>query len=553
MTFPQAGWRRLAGWMLGVAASTLMFWLYSRVELPWTVLGAVAFLPWLLVLERAGSWRAALGAGFALSAAFTLAVFGWFANALQGYSGAPAWGCWLVLLVLSPVMQPQFITFAVARHLALRAPGVGAGGLAFWRAVLTGALVYVGTEWLWPKLFADTLGYGLHPFVYLRQGADLVGAPGLTLGLVLANECVLALGRALLGGAREPRRALAPAGVLAALVLGGVGYGAYRHSMVSAEAGQGDGISVGVVQANITHYARLAAELGTYEAVEHILDTHFTLSEALMRDGKPDLLIWPETVYPTTFGSPKSEDGAQFDNVIAGFVAHHQVPLIFGAYDLEAEREYNAAMFLGPTEPGGQLELTAYRKSMLFPLTEWVPEAIDSPGLRAVLPWLGTWKRGPGPRAVPLRLRDGRALSIAPLICYEAIFASYVAEEVRQGADLIVTLSNDSWFAGTPGPRLHLLLAAFRSIETRRPQVRVTNSGISAFITPAGDILSEIADGERASRAVAVRPARNPASLVLAWGDWFGPTSLALGGVLLAGALLAGRRGRASAVGLAGV
>ncbi|XXF80911.1 apolipoprotein N-acyltransferase [Myxococcaceae bacterium GXIMD 01537] len=543
-------WRRLAEPVLCAVGCSLLFALYSRIAWPWMVVGFVGLAPWFWALSRARSWRAALGMGVVMSASFTLAVFGWFATALQGYSGAPAWVCWLVLLVLSPFMQPQFITFALARHAARRLPGVEEGGAAFWRATLTGALVYVGTEWLCPKLFADTLGQGVHPSVYLRQLADVVGTSGLTLLLLVSNECVLAAASALASGSRG-RRAWAPVGVLAVLVLGGLGYGAVRHAQVSARAGEGPGLKVGVVQANITQYARLAAEKGMFEAVQSILDTHFELSDALLRDGRPDLLVWPETVYPTTFGTPKSEEGAQFDNAIATYSARRGVPLVFGSYDLEGEREFNAAFFLGPGKDG-QPEFTAYRKTMLFPLTEWVPEALDTPWLRERLPWLGTWQRGPGPRAVPFRLAGGRSITVAPLICYEAIFPDFVAEEVRQGADLIITLSNDSWFSRTPAPRLHLVLAAFRSIETRRPQVRVTNSGISAFIDPTGEILTEVADGTRESRAVMVRPVSGLGTLALAWGDWVGPTALALGLVLLAGALLAGRRVPAPAVDVAG-
>lgn len=542
----RTGWRWGAELALGVAASTLMFWLYSRIELPWLWLGWVGLVPWLWVLDRAGSWRGVLAAGAAFSVTFSLAVCGWFSGAVQGYSGAPTWVCWLVVAALFPVLQPQFVPFALARYVARRAPGVEQGGLAFWRAALTGALVYVGSEWLLPKLFSDTLGYGLHASVYLRQGADLAGSQGLTFVLVLANECVLA---ALQAARREGglRRALAPAGVFAALVLGLFGYGAFRYQQVSARVEQGASVSVGVVQANITNYARLAAQAGTFEAVRTILDTHYSLSDALMRDSKPDVIIWPETVYPTTFGTPKSEAGAELDNELTGWVAQRQVPLIFGAYDLDADREFNAAMFLGPGADG-RPEFTAYRKTMLFPLTEWVPPSIDSKWLREQLPWLGTWQRGPGPRAVTFRLRDGRPITIAPLICYEALFTDYVADEVRKGADLIVTLSNDSWFSRTPAPRLHLLFAAFRSIETRRPQVRVTNSGISAFISPTGDIVSEIPDDSRDSRIVTVPPSPHVGTLVVAWGDWFGPTALVLSGVLLGWCVLAARR-RGSALG----
>jgi apolipoprotein N-acyltransferase len=298
---------------------------------------------------------------------------------------------------------------------------------------------------------------------------------------------------------------------------------------------------VGLVQANITQYEKLAAELGMYDVVRRVLDTHYALSDELIARRRVDLLIWPETVYPTTFGTPKSEAGAEFDADITGYVSRRGVPLLFGTYDLEQEREYNAAMFLGPGREG-RLERSAYRKTMLFPLTEWVPELIDSPRLRELLPWTGYWKRGPGPRTLAVNLREGRPLLLAPLICYESIFPGYVAEEARQGAELIVTLSNDSWFMGTPGPRQHLMQAAFRSIETRLPQVRVTNSGISALISATGEVLAEVPDDQRASQVMTIPPAPGLSSLMVRWGDWLRPTALVLAVLLLLVPRLRARR-----------
>lgn len=284
--------------------------------------------------------------------------------------------------------------------------------------------------------------------------------------------------------------------------------------------------------------------MGTYDAVRMILDTHYQLSRELMKEPKPDLIIWPETVYPTTFGSPKSQEGEEFDQELAQFVGENQMPLIFGAYDLEQDREYNAAMFLGPvgSEEEKRLELGVYRKTMLFPLTEWVPEVMDTPWVRGVLPWLGTWKRGPGPQSLDFPLRGGRVLKVAPLICYEAVFPGYVAEAVSKGADLIVTISNDSWFGTSAGPKLHLRLVAFRSIETRLPQIRATNSGISAFITPTGEIVREVQTSQRAGVVMTVPPSEHVWTLMVAWGDWFGPTALVAGLVLLVAQSLLSRR-----------
>jgi apolipoprotein N-acyltransferase len=537
--------RRYGEVLLGATATTLMVWKFGRMEAAWSWLGWVALVPWLAVLDRVRTVRQALVAGLLQSVIFTAVIFGWFAGALREYAQSSAvWGYWVVLLLFSPILQPQFLTAAVARHLAGRWAPAG----AFLRVGLTGALVYVGTEWVWPKLFVDTLGHGFHGSTWWRQGADVAGAHGLTVVLILVNECVLSAVKAFAARGWKwpglgPLRA--PAVVVGALVVALTGYGAWRYQQVSARVGKGEGLKVGVVQASITNYGRLAQEMGTFDALQMILDTHYTLSDGLMKDTNPDLIVWPETVYPTTFGSPKSEDGAQFDQQLSSFVGERQMPLIFGAYDLEQDREFNAAMFLGPVGAAEErrLELAVYRKTHLFPLTEYVPEVMDTPWVRGLLPWLGTWKRGEGPQTLPFALRGGRVVKVAPLICYEDIFPGYVAEAVRQGAELIVTISNDSWFGASAGPRLHLTLAAFRSIETRLPQVRATNSGISAFISPTGEILNEIQTGQRAGVLMAVPQTEPVGTLMVAWGDWFGPTALVLGvALLLAQALLARRR-----------
>jgi apolipoprotein N-acyltransferase len=518
VTVPR-GW---AGALLGVAATTGLFAAFGllRPELVW--LGPVAMAPWLAAVDRTRSTREALALGALLSVAFTALMFGWFPGAIAAYSRAPVWLCWAVFLLLAPVMELQFLTAAWVRAFARRKVG-DAPRLAWVPPVLT-ALVYVGTEGFTPKLFAETLGHGLYASEVLRQGADVAGAPGLTLVLLLVNECVVAAVRG-----RGARRVPVAVAVGLMLLLGG--YGALRLGQVRAAVRSAPALVVGAVQANITNIEKRAAEEGMYEVVRDILDTHYAMSDALLRSQPLDLLVWPETVYPTTFGTPKSDVGGELDQEIRTWVAERGVPLVFGTYDLDGDREFNAAMFLGPSEKG-ELAQAAYRKTMLFPLTEWVPDAVDTPSLRAWLPWTGRWKRGPGPRLVDFRINGDRVLKVAPLICYEALFPSYVAAEVRQGADLLLTLSNDSWFSGTPAPRLHLMHAAFRSIETRTAQIRVTNSGISAFIDPAGTWTSEMQDAQRASTVMRVPAADRLSSLAGAWGDWLGPVALVLAAVL---------------------
>jgi apolipoprotein N-acyltransferase len=479
------------------------------------LLGWIGLIPWLLTLERARSWTQALVSGWLMSVAFVGAVFWWFAAGIADYTGIRVLWAALVLALLAPLLQPQLITVAAVFY--------GMRDRGFRLRVLAVASAYCGTEWILPKLFGDTIGHGFFASQLLRQAADVAGAAGLTFVLVVANQAIL-------GAARSSRRAEwrnagMRAGGVAAIVVALAGYGQWRLAQLSNRETD-DLVKVVVVQGALSHYSQWASEVGTYEAVRHILDTYFALSAPALAAGDIDLLVWPETVYPTTFGQPKSEAGAAFDREIAAFVGSSGVPLIFGAYDVEEGIEYNAAIFL--EAEGANVTFDTYRKGELFPLTERVPWPLDTGMVRGWMPWLGTWTPGGGAEVITVDLASGRSLQLAPLICYDAVAPERALAAARRGADLIVTLSNDSWFALGGGPRLHLVVSAFRTLETRLPQVRATNTGISALIMPSGDLVAAAGVGERAARSAEVSLAGRASTLMLLWGDWFGRVSCLL-------------------------
>ena len=80
-------------------------------------------------------------------------------------------------------------------------------------------------------------------------------------------------------------------------------------------------------------------------------------------------------------------------------------------------------------------------------------------------------------------------LQIAPVICYESIYGEYVASYVQKGADFIFILTNDGWWADTPGYRQHLAYGRLRAIETRRSIARSANTGTSCYINQRGDVI----------------------------------------------------------------
>jgi apolipoprotein N-acyltransferase len=523
-------WRGVAGLLL----SALLLGLYARGGVAWP-LGFVALVPWLLVLDGVRTLRGALLAGVLMSLGFVAAVFLWFGAAIGAYTGVGAATGMGVLLALAPLMQPQVLAFALARHLAGRRHGPVLRALA-------GAAAWVGVEWALPKLLGDTLGHGLAPSASLRQLADLGGAAGLTVLLLLVNEAVaLAVTRRREGW----RRRDLPVATAAAALLALAAYGELRLSTLATPPPDAPRIKVAMVQASITNYEQLRQEIGAYGVVRKVLDTHYELSWSALRDHGADVLLWSETVYPTTFAHPRSEDGAALDREIQGFVDAAGVPLVFGTYDLDAAGEYNAAAFV---EPGRGL-LGFYRKTHPFPLTEHVPGWLDHAWLRRLLPWTGSWRPGDGARVLPLRTADGREVNVLPLICLDDVRGQLAIDGARQGAQAIVGMSNDSWFTDYPaGARLHLAVAAFRSIETRLPQVRVTTNGLSAVIDDTGEVLASTAMGDQAV-LTAELAAHDPApTLMVRWGDWVGRVALAglLAMALTAAfAALAARRGAA--------
>lgn len=498
----------------GIAAAALLCGLYARGGLAWP-LGFIALLPWLRALDHETRWGATLLSAWALSVAYTAAVFHWFGTALGAYTQIGAGAGLALLLAAAPLFQPQILVFALVRRLARQHLGP-------MRAASAAAASWVATEWAWPHVLGDTLGHGLYPSPLLRQAADLGGATGLTVVLLLANEAFTAAWARRRHGMAAPL-ALATAGPLLL-----AGYGLFARSPEPPSATPP--LRLGLVQANITDYERLRQERGAANVVREVLDTHFAMSYDAVERQHVDAVLWSETVYPTSFGHPKSEAGAALDAEIQATIDAAGVPFVFGTYDRDADGEYNAAAFV---QPHAGLTGT-YRKTRLFPFTEYLPGGLDNATVRAWLPGAGTWRPGSGARVFPLRLADGREIPVLPLICLDDTDPGLAIAGARLGAQVLLTMSNDAWFTAAPqGAALHQAVAAFRSLETRLPQFRVTTNGFSAVIDASGEVLAGSRMGER-SLVIGDLPVRDPApTLMVAWGDWVGRAAAGFLAVLL--------------------
>lgn len=157
-------------------------------------------------------------------------------------------------------------------------------------------------------------------------------------------------------------------------------------------------------------------------------------------------------------------------------------PLLFGALTRQADdrqvmRTYNSALLV---DREGDVR-GRYDKVFLLLFGEYLPFSDTFPFLKQWLPESSDFR--PGTDVGVFELQDAR---MGMLICYEDIIPSFTRRVAAAGPNVFVNVTNDAWFGKTMEPYLHLQLAVFRTIEHRRALVRSTNTGVSAFVDPAG-------------------------------------------------------------------
>lgn len=202
----------------------------------------------------------------------------------------------------------------------------------------------------------------------------------------------------------------------------------------------------------------------------------------LLAPGEADLVIWSETMVPGDLIErvepllvPIAREKRCW--LLAGGVIH--------GVDEAGERtgrNTNSAVLVSPAgKPVG-----GYDKRHLVPFGEYVPLGGRFPGARVIFDLIGTvFSPGGSDQVLP----EVAGLPLGVSICFEDAFPHLARRDAARGARLLVNLTNDSWFGRSAEAGQHLALAAFRAVETRRPLVRATNTGISALVGADGRII----------------------------------------------------------------
>ena len=189
----------------------------------------------------------------------------------------------------------------------------------------------------------------------------------------------------------------------------------------------------------------------------------------------PDIIVFPETTYPYTMVN----NDFRFASIL-------NTNVVIGTNYYKDGKFYNSMVV---ADKSGMVQ-HLYSKSHLVPFGEYGP-------FGGLVPTPGHLTPGNGKELITVNTRYGEFV-FAPAICYEIIFSdSLIPKETLP--DAIINITNDTWFGNTPGVYQHLDMVRRYAIESGVPVVRANYSGISAFVSADGNVISQLPVGQTAS------------------------------------------------------
>lgn len=252
-----------------------------------------------------------------------------------------------------------------------------------------------------------------------------------------------------------------------------------------------------------------------------------TTNESSLRT-LPRVVVWPESPMNFTYAQD-----AQFRQLVGNFARTQRTSVIFNSLEpAPGGGAYNSAVMVNEE---GRL-VAQYDKIRLLPFGEYVPLPRWLPGSGLASAIVGDFM--PGTEYPLMPVGNARA---GVFICFESAFPAIARRFTQDGADVLLNISNDGYLGRTPVLRQHLANAVFRAVENGRPVLRVTNTGISAFITPRGDVTDATDSFEPESRTWTVARANDGQTFYTRHGDIFVALCAILSLLLIAGTWL-GRR-----------
>lgn len=362
---------------------------------------------------------------------------------------------------------------------------------------------YFDAEISWPWL---VLGNSFARTTWAIQWYEITGALGGSLWIWACNLGLFGLLASLSDGSffcwNRKAQAASLIGYAAILILPFIASACigkeYRDSI-----DEGEKLPVVIVQPNIDPYNKFQAM--TQDQQNAILEGHI---ESALKGRKADSTAGPLLVVaPETFTNDiicgeydRSRTWRRFTSFLKDYPS---VNMLFGAtsYDYfeSASKPSHTARQLrdgrwveshnSALMTDGTSRTEIFHKSKLVVAVEMTPYPAIFCKIDDMLG--GVMGRCVGQEEISLlnvKSADGQSIPIGCAVCYESVYGEYYTGYVRKGARAMAIITNDAWWGDTPGYKQHLSYASLRAIETRRAIARCANTGISAIISPSGEI-----------------------------------------------------------------
>ena len=455
---------RFHDWALAVASGVLLALSFPKFGHP--AIAWIALAPLLIALSSRMSLLRAFGLGVTTGLIYLLGSLYWLTGVMARYGGinTPTAVVINVAFVAYLALYPTLFA-VVTRRLMIAFGSRALVAVPFvWTATELGRMyVFTGFPWV-------LLGYSQATVLPIAQAASVFGVFGVSAIVVSVSAALAGIVIA---------RAFRPA----ALVLGAVLLIAVWGNMRVRDGAltrQGQPIRVGLVQANVTEEER-----ETVGKAPEILQRTLTMTRQAALPGV-SLVVLPESALsPYTF-----DDYPDVAEAVRQVARQSGVPILFGSDQYqwgpagrgrEPDKSFNAAFMVRADGTTGAV----YRKMHLVPWGEFVP-------LRDWLTFVG-----PLVKAIGRGFDAGDVRTLFPVgthqvstaICYEIIYPDLVRRFVRDGSELLTTITNDAWFGPTSAPYQHFEQASMRAIEDGRYLVRAANTGISGIVDPYGRVV----------------------------------------------------------------
>jgi apolipoprotein N-acyltransferase len=469
----------------------------------------VAFVPLLLVVARRPRAPQSFLLGLLAGTVFFYASCHWLTFPMIRYAEIPA-GIANLLLLIPALAGGMFVAlFALALARLCARFGGAALFLAapLWAALEWARLGVLGQLW-------NAVGYSQAFEPRLIQAARFGGVYAVGFLVLTVNA---ALAYALLK--RNTRAALVSFAVFICVALVILFFNLTSFTRTDAEPAA---LVVAVQPDVIPDFKRSARE---YDA---LAARHFETSAAALKeidegrgvgnDGSqattsklPRVVVWPESPMNFSF-----ERDAEFRARVASFTRESGAWLLFNSLEPTGDGGgYNAAVLVNDE---GRVA-AHYDKIRLMPFGEYVPLPRWMPGAASIRGVVGDFT--PGTRYTLMPLGSADAPRAGVFICLESAYPFITRRFAGEGADVLIEMTNDAYQGDTAVMRQHLSNAVFRAVETGRALLRVTNTGISAHITPRGEVLDETPRFQEAVRAWTVSRAGSGQTFYVMFGDAF--------------------------------